>query len=367
MNREAMLRALAAVVLLAGVAATWPAAAQDEPAAIEPGADSVAEQPDPTTGEAVAEGGTGDRRIYKGEQVSVFTSIHVLPNEVIRGEVVCIGCDAVIEGEVTQDIVVVGGSLKLSGTAGHDLVCVLSDVELAKGAEIDHDFVGVFGTLDDDGATVGNQRFNLSPFGSLPNLPTAFGALGTILLYLKILKTVLVFVVILILVMLVPDRVRTLSEEFPFSYGLAIVAGFGGYVLLWVVNTLLLISVIGIPVAILLHLVFLVLKVLGLAGIFHYAGVRLGRSMGREMSLLGAVLIGYLLCSLVLVAPHFFGPVGFLVACGFRLLFWLLFECPAIGLILLTRAGARPRAIPTAGSTGVPPAGPPAPVPAGPV
>jgi len=349
------------------VAASDSGRAVTQPAAIdEPGADSGAESSQPTTPEDVAEGATDDQRIYKGEQVSVFTSIHVLPNEVIRGEVVCIGCDAVVEGEVLQDIVVVGGSLKHSGKAGHDVVCVLSDVELAEGVEIGHDFVNVLGTLDDDGATVGNQRVNFSPFWTLPSLPTAFGALGTMLLYLKILKTLLVFVVILILVVLVPDRVRTLSDELPFSYGLAIVAGFGGYIVLWVVNTLLLISVIGIPVAILLHLVFLVLKVLGLAGIFHYAGVRLGHSMGREMSLLGAVLLGYLLFSLVLVAPHFFGIVGFLVACGLRLLFWLLFECPAIGLILLTRAGARPRAIPTAGLTGVPPAGPPSPAPAGP-
>jgi hypothetical protein len=130
------------------------------------------------------------------------------------------------------------------------------------------------------------------------------------------------------------------------SYGLALVAGFGGYVVLWLVNTLLAISVIGIPVAILLHLLFLVLKVMGLAGIFHFIGARLGRSMSREMSLLGAVFIGFLIFSIVMILPHFFGIVGLAVAIVIRLMFWFLFECPAIGLILLTRAGGRPRTQP---------------------
>jgi hypothetical protein len=370
MNKDLALRVAAAAVLLAAIAVASPApAAQNEPAAIEPpDAESGQEAPEAPAAESAPEGEDAEGRVYKGEQVSILSSIHVLPNEVVRGQVVCIGCDVIVEGEVTDDIVVVGGSLKLSGSAGHDVVCVMSSVEVAEGVTIEHDFVNVLGTLDDQGAVVGNERVSFSPFGARPNLPTAFGAIGTILLYFKIVKTVLVFVVILILVTLVPDRVRTLSDEFPFSYGIAMVAGVGGYIVLWVVNTLLLISVIGIPVVFLLQLVFLVLKVLGLAGILHYTGMRFGRSMGRDLSLLGAILVAYLFFSLALVVPHFFGLVGFLVACGIRLLFWLLFECPAIGLILLTRAGSRPRTIATAGSTGAPPApaGPPAPSPVAP-
>lgn len=300
-----------------------------------------------------------DVRVYRGGEVSIMTSIHIPANEVHRGEVVCIGCDAVIDGEVQGDIVVVGGSLELNGKAGHDVVCVLSEVYLGPDSSVRHDYINVLSSLDDRGAEFGNERIVVEPFIGLPSVGGAFGVLGGIILWGKLLKIVVVFLVILILAIFVPERIRVLSDEFPVSYGLALVAGFGGYVVLWLVNTLLAISVIGIPVAILLHLLFLVLKVMGLAGIFHFIGARLGRSMSREMSLLGAVFIGFLIFSIVLVLPHLFGIMGLAVAIVIRLLFWFLFECPAIGLILLTRAGGRPRNQPQA----EPPAAPKPPAP----
>ena len=300
-----------------------------------------------------------DARVYRGGEVSIMTSIHIPANEVHRGDVVCIGCDAVIDGEVHGDIVVVGGSLELNGKAGHDVVCVLSEVYLGPDSSVRHDYINVLSSLDDRGADFGNERIVVEPFIGLPSIGGAFGVLGAMVLWWKVLKFVVVFLVILVLAIFVPERIRVLSNEFPVSYGLALITGIGGYLALYVVLGLLIVSVIGIPVAFLLHPVFLVLKVMGLAGIFHYVGARLGRSMSREMSLLGAVFIGFLLVSIVLILPHFFGIVGLAVAIVIRLIFWFLFECPAIGLILLTRAGGRPWTQPQA----EPPAAPAPPAP----
>jgi hypothetical protein len=330
----------------------------EEQAEAEPG-DSVEEFVEEVLEDVVS---VHDGRVYRGGEVSIMTSIHIPANEVHRGEVVCIGCEAVIEGEVTGDIVVVGGSLTLSGKAGHDLVCVLSDVELHEGAVIDHDFVAVMSNLDDFGATFGRERFVMEPFIGLPSIGGAFGVLGAMILWGKALKFVVVFLVILILALFVPERIRVLSDDFPVSYGLALITGIGGYLALWIVIGLLIVSFIGIPVAILLHLLFLVFKVMGLAGIFHYIGARLGRSVNREMSLLGAVFIGFLIFAVVMTLPHFFGLVGLFVAIVIRGFFWLLFECPAVGLVLLTRAGGRPRQQPLAQPPEAPaPPAPPAP------
>jgi hypothetical protein len=97
-------------------------------------------------------------------------------------------------------------------------------------------------------------------------------------------------------------------------------------------------------VAIILQLVFLVLKILGLAGVFHRMGTSLGRSLSREMSLLGAIFLTFGIVALVLVLPHFGGLLGLAIAIGLRALYWLLIELPAVGLMILTRAGGRPRA-----------------------
>jgi hypothetical protein len=285
---------------------------------------------------------------------------------------VCIGCDAVIEGEVTHDIVVVGGTLVLSGRGGHDVVCVLSNVTLESGSDISHDFVNVLGHLTDDGASIGGQRVNIVPFFSFPGFRHgAFSVLRGIVLWWWLLKLVITFVVIIVLAAFIPERIRTLSAEVPVSYGLALLTGLAAYIALWVVIVLLVISVIGIPVAGLLHLLFLVFKVLGLAGIFHRLGSGIGRSFNREMSLLGAVLLGFLIFVAVLIVPQLFGTVGLALALVMRLLYWLLIELPAVGLVLLTRAGGRPRLpsplapqppeVPVASPPGPAMPGPPAP------
>ena len=55
--------------------------------------------------------------------------------------------------------------------------------------------------------------------------------------------------------------------------------------------------------------------------------------------------------------------IALLIAILLRVLFWFFFECPAIGLVLLTRAGGRPRRRPEVASPEVP-AAPTPPVPA---
>ena len=65
-------------------------------------------------------------------------------------------------------------------------------------------------------------------------------------------------------------------------------------------------------------------------GIFHQIGFRAGRAMGREMSLLGAILLGALPFALLRFIPF---CVGFSI--------WFLVEILAFGYLILTRVGTR--------------------------
>jgi hypothetical protein len=111
----------------------------------------------------------------------------------------------------------------------------------------------------------------------------------------------------------------------------------------------LMITVIGIPLVFLSYLVFVVLKWLAMCGIFHHIGSRLGRAMGREMSLLGAILLGGLPFALLRFVPF---CVGFSI--------WFLVEILAFGYLILTRVGTRGTPSPMPPPT-VTPAPPPAP------
>ena len=122
---------------------------------------------------------------------------------------------------------------------------------------------------------------------------------------------------------------------------------------MFVVIVLLSATLIGLPIGIVL---FVFLKWLGIVGIFHAVGHRIGRSMGRDLSLLGAVLVVFVPYALLVQLPLFFGLIGLLAAGMIGTFLWLFVEVPGLGMTLLTRAGRPARPI-------APPAPAPPPVP----
>ena len=102
---------------------------------------------------------------------------------------------------------------------------------------------------------------------------------------------------------------------------------------------------------------FIVLKWLGIAAIFHAIGRRLGRVAGFSPSTLGAVLLVFAAYVVVSLVPSAFGVAGLLAILGLKLVFFLLVEIPAVGLVILTRMGGRR----SGGTAATVPAPPPAP------
>jgi len=299
------------------------------------------------------------------QEVSVLSDLDVPAGKVHEGDVVCIGGNVTIAGEVTGDIVVIGGSVDLSGSAHGDVVGVGSAFTLAKGAAIDGQLVTVLGALDNRGASIGGQKINILPFGlMMPGVRAPFAVLGAILFWATVVGLALFFVAIFLFAALVPHRVRILSEETPVSILWALIVGLGVYAAIPIVEFLLVCTVIGIPIVFFLHLVFLVLKWLGMVGILHFLGSRLGRLFGRDFSLVGSVLLAFVLVAAVKLLPFLVGGLtGLVVLLAVKLFLWLFLEVPAVGLIFLTRAGGRPRKLeplpPGMPAVAVPPVAPP--------
>jgi hypothetical protein len=250
-------------------------------------------------------------------------------------------------------VVVIAGSLDMHGSAGGGVVGVASKMVLHPGASVGRDLVNVAGAVDRGGASVGGQVINLDLGGKwLAHMPGPFGIIGFILFWITFLKLVLVFIGLLLLSAIVPDRVRLLGEEVPLHPFMAFFAGLGAYIVFVLLMILLCITIIGIPVALLLYFAFVVVKWMGLAGIFHAVGRRIGRLFGREFSLLGAVLLGFLPFAVLRFLPFCVGSM-----------IWFLLDVMAVGIVALTRFGARRYGEPPS----VPAPAPPAPLPTAPV
>ena len=102
-------------------------------------------------------------------------------------------------------------------------------------------------------------------------------------------------------------------------------------------------------------LAFYVVKWAGIAAIFHAAGRGLGRVSGSSLSVLGATLLVFGIYVTMFTLPSFLGLPGLLMLVVLKVLFFLLIEVPAVGLVMRTRMG---RPVPTVTVPQSPPAHP---------
>jgi hypothetical protein len=293
----------------------------------------------------------GDRGLH-----GINQDITIRAGETHDGDVTCVRGHLTIEGHVNGDVTVVAGSLDLKGSVDGDVTGVVSRMDLDSKAAVNGDLTNVAGTLRRNGATVQGQVVNM-PFGiTFPSWSHGFrsglGEFAGFLFWWRLFAIFLFFVCALLLAALVPDRIRLISEEAPVRLFTAFVFGLVGYVVFVFAQLFLTLTLIGIPLVFLLYLVFVVLKWMAMCGIFHQIGFRLGRAMGRELSLLGAILLGFLPFALLRFVPF---CIGFSI--------WFLVEILAFGYLILTRVGTRgsPGSSPHPPAPPVPPAPPPAP------
>jgi hypothetical protein len=299
-----------------------------------------------------------DRFRHHGDQepkVAIFGDVTVERGETKEG-IVCVRGNVTIDGEVDGDVVVVAGKLDIEGKVNGSVVAVMSPISLGDHAVVDGDLTTVGGRLDKGEAEVHGNVVNVSPMGlNLPGMNWLdWGGLGAAWLFpwWTILKLFLFFVAALVLAALVPDRIRLLSEETPVRLATAFLFGLLGYTLLAMTQVVLCVTLIGIPIAILVYFVFLILKWMAMCAIFHYVGGRLARSFGRQTSFLGAILLGLLPFAVIRLLPFCVGSIV-----------WFMVEIVAFGLLIITRLGTRPMAVAPipAAAVIVPPPPPPEP------
>lgn len=316
---------LATLVLTSGALARAGGAEEEAPSR----AKAAAAGPDERAGDRVR----SKARVERRDKIGIGSDVTVGPEETVEGDVVCLGARALVEGTVQGGIVVIAGSLQLAGRAAGDVVGIASRMKLEEGAEVRGDLVNIGGHLDRTGADVRGQVVNIGlpaigwkSLSSLAWLPLGF--FGWLFVWGKVLDLVLFLVGLVLLVVLVPERVVRIGDETPVRFVEGFFVGILGYLALIAALALVCITIVGIPI---LLLAFTVVKWLGLAGIFHSMGRRLGRAMGRDLTPLGAALLGFLPFAVL----YFFPWVGWAT--------WLALKITAVGLVLLTRAG-RPAA-----------------------
>jgi hypothetical protein len=239
--------------------------------------------------------------------VRVFADAEVQSNERVEG-----------------DVVAVFGSVTVRGQVSGNVVAVFGNVDLAPGASVEGDAVAVGGLLKQPpGATVSGQSVSLGflPLSwGLPALPLLIGivvGLWLVNLFFGWVAT-----------SLFPQRMLHAALTSSRRTGLSLFLGMLSLPLLVIAIVLLIVTVIGIPVAVLLPIFFGALCWAGKIAASYVLGCKLMRRAPGSGGMMGPIAAGTGFVSLFFVAGALLatgvGPVR-----SFALFFDLL------GLLLL--------------------------------
>jgi cytoskeletal protein CcmA (bactofilin family) len=245
---------------------------------------------------------------------------------------------------IEGDVVAVFGSVLVEGTVSGNVVAVFGSVRLAPESSVEGDVVAIGGGLDQArGATVGGESV------SLGFLPTALGMPALPVLLISVFIGWLLSIYVgWIVTLLIPERMlrvaATASRRGVASFFLGLVST----PLMLFSCMLLLITVIGIPIALLLPLLFVLMAWAGQIASTYVLGSRLLHRRLGQGGAMRPILAGALFVALFFAAGAVLAtPPGFprTAALFFSLLGVLLVFCLTTigtGAFLLSRFGTRP-------------------------
>ncbi len=298
-------------------------------------------------------GADGDVEVkIDAEGLRVIQGLDSLDHIIVRGhggnEIVQFFKDVTIErGETAGDVVAMFGNVKNFGTIGGDCVAILGSIEQGDSAVILGDAVTIGGALREtgQGARVDGQTVSIGflPFAgfAIPSVP--------LLIFLALFAYGLFIALAALFARLFPERLVRIAETVSRRTILSLVLGLLSGPLALMVGLLLMVTVIGIPLALLLPLLYLLAAFIGFAAAAYLLGLKL---LGRRPDARGAMLApiaagtGFITLFLLLGLPLIALEGGFRVL-GFSLIaLWLVVGkvCWMIGFgaLLLSRFGQEP-------------------------
>lgn len=218
--------------------------------------------------------------MFAGTAAYVNEDIEIGKAEICKNNVISVGGDVVIEGEVSESVNVIGGTLKLKGTVKKDVVCILTDIELEDTAVIEGDFIAIGGKINRScKASIKGGIFTskLMDYDKVENslIPVLFESGNEVV---KVTKIVFWFILGLILFAVFPKKVYEavdLASKKPvriFTTGLLSIVAMAVLGILFAVMSFIL---IGIPFLIGLIVICFTILLIGRTVVFHIAGEKI--------------------------------------------------------------------------------------------
>lgn len=243
------------------------------------------------------------------DDLVVLTGRLVVPEgETVDAAVIFDG-PATVDGTVEQALVVFNGDVEISGTVTKDVVVFNGDVVLRSGAEVGGNLVSRDAATIEEGATVGGDQQTIT--GRID-----IGEVGLVSRFVWWLGySVSTLVLGLLLLLVAPGLDGAITRVARERFGAAIGMGALLFFLLPVAATLLLATVVGIPLGLFLLLALALMYTVGYVAGAHGIGRFV---MKPPASRWVAFLVGWLILRVIALVPAL-GGLSWLLAAIFGL------------------------------------------------
>ena len=287
----------------------------------------------------------GDTQIVRRRGVHINGPVVVVDDG--NAGLVRVFADAeVAAGErIEGDVVAVFGSVEVGGHVAGNVAAVFGSVSLRPGAVVDGDVVAIGGALEQAaGAIVNGESVSLGLFSWHPGVPTL-----RVLLLSVFGAWIMTLILGWMLTLIFPQRVRRVALTASQRTGGSFVLGVASGPLVVIAIVLLLITVVGIPFALMLPLAYIFIVWAGQLTTAYVLGCRLLRRAIGEGEPMAPLAAGTLFVAMFFALGAILaGPEG--AVRTFALFFTLLGTLLVLGLsivgtgaVLLSRLGSRPR------------------------
>ncbi|MBS3995347.1 MAG: hypothetical protein KGZ33_06085 [Alkaliphilus sp.] len=226
--------------------------------------------------------------------VGIFRKINVASNEEVRGSAVAIFGDVNVRGKVDGDAVAIFGNVSIDGVVTGNAVSLFGGISLTNKGKIVGDAVQILGDgiSEEVGSSIGGARLSIGSLNRL-GLP-GFSALFLLIFIYTIIKLIIGYILSVIALLIFPQRFHNMADSVfvevgrKFLIGIMIVIGF------YVLVTMLVMVVLGIPFVLLLTPLMMVLGFTGNTAVRLAIGNKIGLKFGKNWSQLTALTIGTL-------------------------------------------------------------------------
>jgi hypothetical protein len=237
--------------------------------------------------------------IKNGDSLTIFENQVIPEGDIVSGDAICVFGNLDIKGDVRGDVVAVFGNVDVYGKVNGDVVAVFGNVNVHKSAIIGGDTVGVFGNVDKDpeaiirGETADTNMGNVSRyFDFIPNMS-----------FNSIIGMMIVYGLSCLVVMLVPDRVRLMTDRSQYNLGRYLGIGLLVMLVIILLIPLLIITIVGIIPAILLLIVFMIAAFVSTTAVYILLGQKIAAAVEGKNAIFIHLLIGMVVVNALTIVP----------------------------------------------------------------